>query len=123
MVRRKPGQLLPLEVDLLTAAAERAGTGDPEFHGFAIARQIAEGDPRRLTAHGTLYKALGRLADAGLLSSRWEDPATAEAEGRPRRRLYRVTGDGELAVRAARQSAPAAPERDWGAPRPGTAPA
>lgn len=29
---------------------------------------------RLLTSHGTLYKALGRLADAGLLETEWEDP-------------------------------------------------
>ena len=58
--------------------------------------------PRRLTAHGTLYKALGRLAEAGLLEARWEDAETAEAEGRPRRRLYRVTGAGASALADAR---------------------
>ena len=35
---------------------------------------------KALTAHGTLYKALGRLEDLGLLTSAWED--AAEAEGR-----------------------------------------
>ena len=47
---------------------------------------------RALTGHGTLYKALGRLEAFGLLSSRWE--AAAAAEGRPRRRLYELTGEG-----------------------------
>ena len=47
---------------------------------------------RALTGHGTLYKALGRLEEFGLLSSRWEDAAAAE--GRPRRRLYELTGEG-----------------------------
>ncbi len=47
---------------------------------------------RSLTAHGTLYKALGRLEEFGLLSSHWEDAETAE--GRPRRRLYELTGQG-----------------------------
>ena len=28
---------------------------------------------RSLTGHGTLYKALGRLEEFGLLTSRWED--------------------------------------------------
>lgn len=73
--------------------------GEPEFHGFSIARAIQERDAaRRLTAHGTLYKALGRLERAGLLESRWEAPELAEAEGRPRRRLYRVTGAGAAAI-------------------------
>ena len=110
---------------MLEAALALGGTTDPEFHGFAVAKQLADGDPRRLTAHGTLYKALGRLADAGLLSSRWEDPAIAEAEGRPRRRLYRITGQGELAARSARQDehVPGGRAARIGVRKPGTAPA
>jgi len=125
MVRRRPGQLLPLEVDVLEAAITLAGTADPEFHGFAVAKNLADGDPRRLTAHGTLYKALGRLADAGLLSCRWEDPAIAEAEGRPRRRLYRITGQGGLAARSARQHehVPGGRAARLGVRKPGPAPA
>jgi len=47
---------------------------------------------RSLTSHGTLYKALGRLEEFGLVASRWEDAAAAE--GRPRRRLFELTGQG-----------------------------
>jgi PadR family transcriptional regulator, regulatory protein PadR len=47
-----------------------------------------------------LYKALQRLEEAGLLASQWEDPDIAVAEGRPRRRLYEVTGAGERALAA-----------------------
>ena len=47
---------------------------------------------KALTGHGTLYKALGRLEELGLLASRWEDPEAVE--GRPRRRLYELTGRG-----------------------------
>ena len=54
------------------------------------------------SAHGTLYKALGRLEKAGLLESDWEDAGAAEADGRPRRRLYTVTGAGQLAFAAHR---------------------
>jgi DNA-binding PadR family transcriptional regulator len=60
------------------------------------------GDAQQLTAHGTLYKALGRMAAAGLLESRWEEPELALAEGRPRRRLYWVTGAGERALASLR---------------------
>jgi DNA-binding PadR family transcriptional regulator len=56
------------------------------------------GEAHQLTAHGTLYKALGRLEAAGLLESRWEEAELALAEGRPRRRFYRVTGAGERAL-------------------------
>jgi len=66
---------------------------------YAVAKETAEPEKARtLTAHGTLYKALGRMEEAGLLESRWEDPAIAGAEGRPRRRLYHVTGLGAQAV-------------------------
>ena len=59
-----------------------------------------------LTSHGTLYKALGRMAKVGLLESRWEDPIIAADESRPRRRFYRVTAEGQVASRAARAPAP-----------------
>lgn len=75
-------------------------TGRPHFHGFGLAQAMREqGGSRSLTAHGTLYKALGRLEELGLLASHWED-ATAP-DGRPRRRLYELTGEG---VRAAGQA-------------------
>jgi PadR family transcriptional regulator len=101
--RRKPGSLLPLEVMILELALALRRQGDDTFHGFGIARSLQEqSGARSLTAHGTLYKALGRLEEAGLLTSRWEDAAIAE--GRPRRRLYALTGEG---ARAAQPAAPA----------------
>ncbi|MBM3658772.1 MAG: helix-turn-helix transcriptional regulator [Actinobacteria bacterium] len=116
MVRRKPGTLLPLEVAILDAATTAARDGEPEFHGFAIAQRMQARDgARRLTAHGTLYKALARMEADGLLESRWEDADVAVAEGRPRRRLYRVTPLGATArTRALAQSGPTA-----ATPRPG----
>jgi PadR family transcriptional regulator, regulatory protein PadR len=90
-VRRKRGALVPLELEILELAAGRA---DP-FHGYELAKALAGAErSRALTAHGTLYKALGRLAQQGLLASTWEAPDVAEREGRPRRRLYRITGAG-----------------------------
>jgi len=101
-MRRKPGALLPLEVSILEAAIDLRRGGADEFHGFAVAKEIKDReDARTLTAHGTLYKALERMERAGLLESRWEDPAAAADEGRPRRRLYRVTGLGEQALSVA----------------------
>jgi PadR family transcriptional regulator, regulatory protein PadR len=98
-MRRRPGTLLPLEAEILAAGMELRRTGTPEFHGFELAKWLAAGESaRRLTAHGTLYKALGRLGDAGLLESRWEDPEIGALEGRPRRRLYTVSGAGQVAL-------------------------
>ena len=65
-------------------------SGHATFHGFGLAQTMREQTgSRSLTGHGTLYKALGRLEEFGLLGSRWEDAAAAE--GRPRRRLYELT--------------------------------
>jgi PadR family transcriptional regulator, regulatory protein PadR len=98
-MRRKPGALLPIEEAILTAGLDLGRSGNSEFHGFSIAKRMQDiGEAQQLTAHGTLYKALGRLEAAGLLESRWEEPDLALAEGRPRRRLYRMTGAGERAT-------------------------
>ena len=43
---------------------------------------------------GTVYPVLGRLRERGLLESRWEDDEAAAAEGRPRRKHHRLTGEG-----------------------------
>jgi DNA-binding PadR family transcriptional regulator len=100
MPRRKPGTLVPLESEILGAALSMRRAGQATFHGFALAHTMREQrESRALTGHGTLYKALGRLEEFGLLSSRWEDPDAAE--GRPRRRLYELTGQGVLVAEQA----------------------
>lgn len=97
-MRRRPGTLLDLEAAILEVLVESARDGH-DLHGFAVAKSLADRNgAKRLTAHGTLYKALGRLDEGGLVESRWEDPAVAEAEGRPRRRLYRITSEGRVAL-------------------------
>jgi DNA-binding PadR family transcriptional regulator len=93
MPRRKPDTLLPLETEILGVALSMLRSGQAAFHGFGLAQSMREQTgSRALTGHGTLYKALGRLEEFGLLTSRWEEPAAAE--GRPRRRLYELTGQG-----------------------------
>lgn len=44
---------------------------------------------------GTVYPTLGRLKARGLVRSRWEDQRRADREGRPRRRYYELTAEGE----------------------------
>ncbi len=106
---------MPIELDILEVGLEMRRRGEHEFHGFAIAKEIQDREgARRLTAHGTLYKALGRLEQSGLLESRWEDPQLAATEQRPRRRLYSVTGAAErtyaqVQIRARRETALARP--------------
>lgn len=65
-----------------------------ESHGYGIAQdaeELSEGRVR-LTA-GTLYGALNRLADDGLV----EPAGEREVQGR-RRRYYRLTGAGRAAL-------------------------
>jgi len=95
--RRKRGTLLPLENEILEVALLLLRSGQTTFHGFGLAQTMREqGGSRALTGHGTLYKALSRLEEFGLLASRWEDAAAAE--GRPRRRLYELTSQGARAA-------------------------
>lgn len=61
-----------------------------ELSGSEIAKETG-------LASGTLYPLVYRLEKAGWLDSRWEkgDPATL---GRPRRRYYRITAEGQKRV-------------------------
>ena len=112
-MRRKQGTLLPIEISILESGLELHARQTPEFYGFLIAKQLSEREgARKLTAYGTLYKALSRMENQGLLTSHWEDPLNAAAGGRPRRRLYQVTQAGQDALLAARsQVEPASPAR------------
>lgn len=99
MPSRPVGRLLDLEYRIIEASLDLERDGNPVY-GFALARQLSSSDgDQGLIGHGTLYKALGRLSTLGLMESTWEVP-TEEEEGRPRRRLYRVTGEGAKAAAA-----------------------
>ena len=92
-VRRKPGQLLPLEISICASAWALSRRNTTEFHGYELAKHLREdSDARLLTAYGTLYRALTRLEEMGLLESRWEDPEIPARENRPGRRLYLADG-------------------------------
>ena len=107
LMRRKEGILLPIEIGILEAGLELVGKQVDEFHGFLIAKQVKEReDARKLISYGTLYKALSRMENAGVLSSRWEDSAIALDSHRPRRRLYQVTPLGRTALANARNPSP-----------------
>jgi DNA-binding PadR family transcriptional regulator len=102
-VRRKPGSLLPLERAICEAAVALRRRGTREFHGYQIAKTIKDvSDTRLLTAYGTLYRALARLEDMGLVESHWEDPHIPARENRPGRRLYTLTAAGQAALNDAR---------------------
>ena len=101
-MRRKPGGLVPLERAICETAAGLHRSGTKEFHGYELAKRLGDiADRRLLTAYGTLYRALGRMEQMGLLKSRWEDPEIPARENRPGRRLYTLTAAGEAAAREA----------------------
>lgn len=47
---------------------------------------------------GTVYPALRRLEEQGLVKSKWEREATAQRDGRPTRKYYEVTKAGREAL-------------------------
>lgn len=57
---------------------------------------------------GSIYPILGRLEEAGWVTSRWEaiDPAQ---EGRPRRRYWQITDQGRTAATARLACYPTSP--------------
>ena len=117
-MRRKPGTLVPLELAICVSAAALKRRGVDEFHGYEIAKTLGEiGDHKLLTAYGTLYRALGRLEQMGMLRSEWEDRHIAARENRPGRRLYSITPLGERAVDESRRAetarAPKRTRRKW----------
>jgi PadR family transcriptional regulator PadR len=67
---------------------------DPLAWHYGLGLSDAAGIPS-----GTIYPMLARLEKADWLESRWEE-AGPENEGRPRRRLYKLTGHGERAAMA-----------------------
>lgn len=68
---------------------------DPEadWYGFDLCKRAG-------MKPGTIYPIFARLLEAGWVERHWEDIDPAE-EGRPRRRLYRLTTVGAHAARQA----------------------
>ena len=80
-------------LDLLLLSVLSAGPA----HGYAIISALRERSGGTFDLpEGTIYPALHRLEEAGLLASSW-----AQAEGR-RRRVYAVTDKGAAALAAQR---------------------
>ena len=83
MPRRREGRLVDLEVDILGAGIELQAQDD-DFYGFALAKRIADrSGATALTAHGTLYKALSRLAEARPRRIRMGGPEHRRGRGPP----------------------------------------
>jgi len=92
-MRRKPNELIPIERSILEAALQLHREGIKEFHGIQIAGKIKDQEGARLlTGYGTLYRALGRLQQRGILQSRWEELLPTDGN-RPRHRYYQLVGE------------------------------
>ena len=82
-------ELLKGHLDLLLLGILQAGPR----HGYAVISDLRERTEGAFDlSEGTVYPALHRLQDGGLLASDWEDMA-----GR-RRRVYRITDAGHKAL-------------------------
>ncbi len=97
----------------LAVLAALAGRPAAWRHGYDLARETG-------LKSGTLYPILVRLADREIVQACWEE---GEPAGRPRRHLYRLTGDGLAAAAAALAAAPAPAAGAARPARPGRAPA
>jgi len=106
-VNRRKNELIAIETAILAAALQLLRDGQPEFHGFLLAKTI-EGavDGPSLLGHGTLYKALKRLEERGFLTSRWEGQVAGDRTRGARRRLYTLTVEGQRAGLGVPRSAP-----------------
>lgn len=81
-------------LDMLLLAALRGGP----LHGYAIIDHIRSTSAARFDyAEGTVYPALHRLEEEGLLRSKW-----VQADGR-RRRAYELTARGSKALAGRRK--------------------
>ena len=99
-MRRKDGDLLPTEAEILRIASNLADDGKPQFYGWRMG-QYLEDETQRETGFGSLYRTLNRLAERGYLRSEWAPP---EKDGLPARRLYSITGEGLRALATARRT-------------------
>jgi PadR family transcriptional regulator PadR len=84
------GEILKGHLDMIVLAALAAGSA----HGYAVIEEIKRRSGGAFDLpEGTIYPALHRLEQAGLLSSRW----TTADSGR-RRRVYTLTKAGNRAL-------------------------
>lgn len=89
-----PQPLTPVALHLLVALAGGPG------HGYAVAQEIERAtDGAVRLGPGTLYGALQRLLDAGLIEEA-DAPSDADGAHADRRRYYALTVAGEAALRA-----------------------
>ena len=84
------GEMLKGHLDMIVLAALASGPA----HGYAVIEEIRRRSGQAFDLpEGTIYPALHRLEQAGLLASRW----TTADSGR-RRRVYTLTRSGNRAL-------------------------
>ena len=87
-----PGDLLPLTSVALNVLLALA---DGERHGYGIMLEVRERTGGRVQlGPGTLYGAIKRLREGGVIDEFGESPDLGEASDDERRRYYRLTGFG-----------------------------
>ena len=88
--------MLKGHLDAIVLAALEAGPA----HGYAIIETIKRGSGSTFVLpEGTVYPALHRLEEAGLLSSSWVTP-----QGGRKRRVYALTRSGSSALAERRKA-------------------
>jgi len=99
MDRFRPDSYLPLTpvaFEIMLALA------DGEQHGYSIMREVDRRSSGTVTLHpGTLYRALARLLESGLIAELDERPDPAHDD--ERRRYYQLTERGVAVARAEAQ--------------------
>jgi transcriptional regulator len=84
------GEMLKGHLDMIVLAALSSGPA----HGYAVIEEIRRRTGKAFDLpEGTIYPALHRLQQAGLLSSRWVTSETGR-----RRRVYALTRSGTRAL-------------------------
>ena len=94
---KDPAALLPLKQSVYRVLL--AMPDGESMHGYAIMQAVAElSQGRETILPGTLYAALARMVDEGLVEE--SNPRDDDASGGPPRRYYRRTGFGRAVARA-----------------------
>jgi DNA-binding PadR family transcriptional regulator len=92
---KEPSNYIPLKHSTYLVLLALA---DEELHGYAIMQAVAEmSEGRDTILPGTLYAALARMVDEGLVEER---DGPDDLSGGPKRRYYRRTGFGRAVARA-----------------------
>src|ERR1700746_951355 len=87
------GEMLKGHLDMIVLAALSAGPA----HGYAVIEEIRHRSGQAFDLpEGTIYPALHRLEQAGLLASHW-----VVSESRRQRRVYELTRRGQRALEVA----------------------